>query len=111
MLASTIFFAGVVTAQIGNAITCRTEKPGVRRLGLLSNPLLWVGIATEIALALALIYVRPLAETFHHAALPPLAWVGLGLYAPLLYGLDRLFKARANRHAIRRQMLSEGTGL
>jgi len=36
-LATTVFHAGVVAAQIGNAFACRTEKEYVRRLGWFGN--------------------------------------------------------------------------
>ncbi|MBN1317866.1 MAG: cation-transporting P-type ATPase, partial [Anaerolineales bacterium] len=62
VLARTVFFAGVVTTQIGNAFTARREGPGVHKLGWLSNPYLIGGLAFEIFLALALIYFRPLAQ-------------------------------------------------
>lgn len=97
VLATTVFHAGVVTAQIGNAFACRTETERVHRLGWLSNRFLLVGIAIEIILILAMIYVRPLAVLFEHSPLPPVYWAGLALYAPALYGLDWLRKRLARR--------------
>ena len=97
LLATTVFFAGVVMAQVGNAFACRTEKERIRQLGLLSNRFLLAGIAAEIAVALALIYVQPLATVFEHVPLPPFVWLGLILYAPVLFMLEWVRK-RIVRH-------------
>lgn len=96
-LATTVFFAGVVTAQVGNAFACRTEKGRMRRLGVFSNRFLLWGIAVEILIALALIYFRPLAAIFGHVPLPAAAWLGLSLYAPILYILEWLRKRLVGR--------------
>jgi potassium/sodium efflux P-type ATPase len=87
-LATTVFFAGVVMAQAGNAFACRTEKERVRHLGIFSNRLLLWGILIEVLIALALIYIPPLARLFEHIPLPALAWVGLSLYGPILFMLE-----------------------
>ncbi len=98
ILATTVFHAGVITAQIGNAFACRRETWGTRPPGwgslraALGNRFLWGGIAIEIAVIAALIYLAPLARIFEHRPLPPVYWIGLGLYAPALYGLDALRK-------------------
>jgi len=70
LLATTIFHAGVVTGQIGNAIACRSEKSYLHQLGWFSNPLLLAGIAVEIILILMMIYLPPLARLFGHVPLP-----------------------------------------
>jgi len=92
ILATTVFHAGVVMAQVGNAFARRTEKGRVHRLGWFSNRFLLAGIAAEIVLILAMIYVPLLARLFEHLPLPPLYWLGLALYAPVLYTLDWLRK-------------------
>ncbi|MFN3309028.1 MAG: cation-translocating P-type ATPase, partial [Anaerolineales bacterium] len=91
-LAVTMFHAGVVMAQVGNVLACRSERLRVSEIGWFSNPLIWWGILGEIALILILIYVPPLAEMFDHIALPLENWFPLILFGPLLYGLDRVRK-------------------
>lgn len=95
LLAVTVFHAGVVTAQAGNAFACRSERQRGRRLGWFSNPLLWLGVLVEIYLIFLLIYVRPLARAFDHLPLPYIFWAGLFLYAPVLYGLEGVRKRLA----------------
>lgn len=92
-VAVTVFHAGVVMAQIGNAFACRTERNRGRELGWLSNRFLLVGVIIETVIILSLIYVPPLANAFDHAPLPPLFWIGLSLYGVVLYTFDWLRKA------------------
>ncbi len=92
ILAITVFHAGVVMAQVGNAFACRSEKEKGHRLGWLSNPFLLLGIAAEILIILLLIYVQPLALLFQHVPLPPVFWVGLVLFSLVIYSLDRIRK-------------------
>ncbi len=99
MLATTVFHAGVVTAQIGNAFACRSEKGNVRWLGLLSNPTLIAGILIECLLILIMIYIQPIAVEFGHTALPAQDWVWLALFAPFLYLLERLRKTLVRKIA------------
>jgi magnesium-transporting ATPase (P-type) len=103
VLATTVFHAGVVMAQVGNAFTCRTEVEKVHRLGWLSNRFLLLGVAVELGLILTPIYVQPFTQLFEHLPLPAGWWVGLALYAPSLYGLDRVRKSVARRLERRRQ--------
>jgi len=97
LLAITVFHAGVVMAQVGNAFACRTERERGRRLGWLSNRFLLWGILAEIVIILILIYFPPLARTFNHVPLPPIFWAGLSLYAPALYSLDWIRKSVVRR--------------
>jgi magnesium-transporting ATPase (P-type) len=95
--ATTMFHAGVVTAQIGNAFACRTEKERVRHMGFFSNRFLLVGIAAELAIILTLIYIPPLAMAFEHYPLPPLYWLVLLAYAPVLYVIEWIRKRAFQR--------------
>ena len=96
-LATTVFHAGVVMAQVGNVFTCRTETERVYHLGWFSNRFLWLAVAVEVVLILSFVYVPPLATAFGHVPLPPFYWLGLVLFAPVLYGLDRIRKSIARR--------------
>jgi len=112
VLATTIFHVGVVTAQIGNVVACRTEacperkrrkgfvagRPGGKSgrmwwMEWLSNRFLLWGVGVEILLILLMVYFHPLTRAFEHLPLPPMYWLGLSLYAPVLYGLDWIRKS------------------
>ena len=89
-LATTVFLAGVVLAQVGNAFACRRQNGNGRGHRLLSNRFLLAGIAAEIILLLAIIYLEPVRELFELHPIPPAYWAGLVLFAPTLYFVDRL---------------------
>jgi magnesium-transporting ATPase (P-type) len=105
-VAVTVFHAGVVMAQVGNAFACRTETHRGRSVGWFSNPFLLFGVLVEILIILALIYIPPLADAFEHVPLPPVFWLGLSLYPLILYGLEWLRKSFVRRRS--RPFLSNG---
>ena len=80
VLATSIFLAGVVASQIGNAFACRTDRLSVFSVGLWSNHFLLFGFLVELALVLALIYVPPFQEIFELAPLPLYYWALLLTY-------------------------------
>lgn len=90
MLAVTVYHAGVVLAQVGNAFACRSEVNRGRSLGWIRNRFLILGILVETGLIMTLIYFEPLAIAFQHVPLPPVFWLWLGLYPFVLYGLEWL---------------------
>ena len=98
LVASTVFLAGVVTAQIGNAYVCRTERGKVRRLGILSNRwLLGAAVASLVMLAV-MVYVPPVAAVFGNAPIPLAYWPLLLSFAPLVFLVDWLRKAVWRRY-------------
>src|SRR5581483_10889362 len=87
-------FAGIVACQIGTALAARTEHASLRSVGLFTNRMLLWGIASEIAFAAALVYLRPLQRIFGTATL---GWVDVALLLPLpflVWGADELRRAR-----------------
>jgi magnesium-transporting ATPase (P-type) len=97
VVATTVFHAGVVTAQIGNAFACRTELSHVRHMGWLSNRFLLAGIAAEIVIILSLVYIAPLAAVFEHHPPPPEYGLVLLTYAPILYVCEWIRKRTTQR--------------
>ena len=106
LLATTVFFAGVVASQVGNVFACRSETNGTRRLGVFSNPYLLMGIVCEAVLILITIYIPFVAVHFDHLPLPLIYWGGLSLFAPTLYGLEKGRKFLVHRLAHNRRVLS-----
>jgi Ca2+-transporting ATPase len=94
-LAVLVYFCGVLMAQVGNVFACRTENRRGRRLIWPNNPFLWVGVGIEIILFLALALYN--IRSPHSLGIP--LWVGLALYAPILYGLDWLRYGWNRTHA------------
>lgn len=99
VMAVTVFHAGVVMAQIGNAFACRSETNRNSKLGWASNRFLLLAILTEIVSILLLVYFPPLAEAFEHEAIPARFWIGLALFGLILYSLEWIRKQAARLRA------------
>ena len=91
--ATAMTYAGIVAGQVGAAFAFRTSSRSIRSVGFLSNHFLLVGIASEIAMLAAFIYIPPLQNVFHTAAIDPLAWVCLLFWPPFVLGAEELRKA------------------
>ena len=88
--ATTMTFLGMVACQIGTAFAARTDTASLRSIGVFSNRLLLWGIAFELALTAALIYLPPCQELLGTAALP-LQYVLIVLPFPfIVWGADEL---------------------
>jgi magnesium-transporting ATPase (P-type) len=84
----TLTLAAIVACQVGNVFACRSERVSLSRLGFFTNRLIWLGIATEWLLVLAVIVLPPLQQIFATAPLAVEHWVGLLLCPPLLLVAD-----------------------
>jgi Ca2+-transporting ATPase len=87
-VARTVFLAGVVTVQIGNAFACRTSKAHNTQMGWGSNKTLLGGIVLSLLLIAGLVYFPPLAEAFDNQIFPFIFWPALLLYALVLYTME-----------------------
>lgn len=96
LLAATVFHAGVVLAQIGNAFACRSSKTRNTRLGWTSNRLLIYGVLFEIISIAVMIYLPSMASYFNHKSLPARYWIGLAFFPLIIYGMEWIRK-RFNR--------------
>jgi len=96
--ATTITFLSMIMGQIGTAFAARTDHASLRTVGVFTNPLLLAGIALELALAAAIIYLSPFQHLLSTAA-PPTDALLLTLPFPLIvWGADEL-----RRYLLRRQ--------
>jgi calcium-translocating P-type ATPase len=99
--ATTMTFLSMVVAQIGTAFAARTERASLRSVGVFSNPLLLAGIAAELVLAGAIIYVPFLQSLLGTAALPA-HMVLITLPFPfIVWGADEM-----RRYLVRRRTAS-----
>jgi magnesium-transporting ATPase (P-type) len=97
VVATSMFHAGVVASQIGNAYACRTERSSVWTVGFWGNRYLLAGFAAELALIAALIYVPPLRALFEEGPLPLKYWFILMLYPPVMFLAEEGRKAFVRR--------------
>jgi magnesium-transporting ATPase (P-type) len=93
LLAATVYHAGVVTSQVGNALACRSDRLRSSSLGWLSNKYLWFGIFIELLGIAGIIYIPFLAKIFDHVPLPGWMWILLGMNALVLYSMEWIRKA------------------
>lgn len=93
IVAATVYHAGVVTSQIGNALACRSDRIRSARLGLFSNKYLWLGILLELAGIICIVYLPLFADIFNHASLPLWMWIGLSLNPLVLYSMEWIRKS------------------
>ncbi len=106
-LATTMTLAAIVATQVGNLFAQRTERTSILSVGPGANPLVWVGIAVELGLIAALVYLPGLQWVFGTAPLPAAGWLLLLACMPVLLIADELRKA-ALRHRRRRRPLADG---
>jgi potassium/sodium efflux P-type ATPase len=91
--ATTMTLAIIVACQDGNVFACRSERTSIFRLGFFSNPFIWLGIATEWMLVLAIIDIPPLRHIFSTSPLTLWQWLFLLICPPILLGAEELRKA------------------
>ena len=91
--ATTMTQTAIVMGQVGAGQAMRTDRRSVFSIGLASNRFLLVGIAFEIALALALVYVPGLNSAFHQAPIPWWWWLALVVWAPIVFLAEEARKA------------------
>jgi P-type Ca2+ transporter type 2C len=95
--ATAMALAAVVTTQIGNLLAQRTERTSVLRAGLSGNPLIWVGIASELVVVALVIYVPLFQWLFGTAPFALEYWWFLFAWAPALLVMDEIRKALVRR--------------
>ena len=96
-IARTVFLAGVVLIQIGNAFACRTSKAHNTQMGWGSNRVLLIGIGLALLMIIGLIYIPFLAKSFGNQVFPAVYWLILSLFALILYTLEWFRKALVRR--------------
>jgi len=97
--ATTMTLAAIVFCQIGAVLNCRTDQQSLFRVGLFSNRQVLVGIAAEVALICAIIYVPFLQSIFATVAIGWSDWLYLILLPIPMVLLDELRKAVVRRRA------------
>lgn len=95
--ATAMALAAVVTTQIGNLFAQRAPKTSVFRIGFFTNRLIWIGIATELVIVLAIVYIPFLQDLIGTAAFAPKNWIFLFAWTPSLLIVDELRKAVLKR--------------
>lgn len=75
--ATTLVFAAIVFAQIGNGLSCRSQGESLFTIGILSNRYYWIGVGVELGLMGVLIFATPLKSIFGTEPFDPMYWWGV----------------------------------
>jgi Ca2+-transporting ATPase len=81
---TTMTFAGIVIAQVGNVLASRTSKASIFSTSIKSNKWIWLGIASQISLISAIVYIPVLQYFFGTTGLGPWDWAFLALIAGIV---------------------------
>lgn len=82
--ATTMTLAAIVACQVGNIFACRSDRISIFKIGWFSNRLIWIGIAVELMLLLAIIDIMPLSHIFATNGLTSWQWLTLLACPPLV---------------------------
>ena len=96
--ATTMTLAAIVFCQIGAVLNCRTEKQSVFKVGVFSNKRVLFGIAFEILLLSAIIYVPFLQEVFNTAPIGIKEWAFLIILPLPIVLIEEIRKAISRRY-------------
>jgi magnesium-transporting ATPase (P-type) len=93
--ARTIALGVFAVGQSFYLLNVRSLRHSMFRIGLMSNPWIWVGIAAMMASQFLVTYVPVMNRLFHTAPIAaaewlPIVWVGLGIY--LIIGAEKLLR-------------------
>ncbi|MPM87505.1 Calcium-transporting ATPase 1 [bioreactor metagenome] len=91
--ATTMTLAAIVFCQIGMVLNCRTVRQSVFSVGIWSNKRILLGIAVEILLICALIYVPFLQEIFNTAPIGIKEWTMLIVLPVIIVLIEETRKA------------------
>jgi P-type Ca2+ transporter type 2C len=89
---TTMTFAGIVIAQVGNVLASRTNKVSIFKTSLTSNKWIWLGIASQISIISLLIYAPPMQALFGTAPLGPFEWAFLASLAVIIVFVEEIRK-------------------
>lgn len=90
--ATTMVFAGIVTAQIGTLLACQTTRTSAIKVGVFKNKWIIRGIIFEVMVLLSIIYIPFLQGIFSTTSLGILEWLYLITFIPIMFFADELRK-------------------
>ena len=95
--ATAMALAAVVFTQIGNLFTMRSTTRSAFKMPMFSNPMIWIGILSEILVILAIVYVPFMQDFIGTGPFEAKYWLYHILWIPSLPLVDSIWKAVQNR--------------
>jgi P-type Ca2+ transporter type 2C len=102
----TMMFAGIVVAQAGNVIACRTSKQSILKTSLAKNKWIIWGIVAQLSILAVLIYVPLMQQVFGTTALSLMDWLFLVSLAVVV-----ILAEEARKLVVRRFFTKKGEDL
>ena len=93
IMATTMALAGIVFSQIGAVMNCRTKQQSIFKEGLWSNPIINMGIVSEILLLFLIMHVPILQNVFGTTSIGWENWIFLFCIPPIIIMLEEIRKA------------------
>ncbi|AFV97368.1 MULTISPECIES: cation-translocating P-type ATPase [unclassified Sulfuricurvum] len=90
--AVTLTFAAIVFAQIGNGLSCRSQRDSLFTIGFWSNRYYWGGVAAEIGILVLFIFVTPLSSVFGTHPFDPIYWWAVGAVTIIILAAEEARK-------------------
>jgi magnesium-transporting ATPase (P-type) len=94
---TTMTFAGIVVAQVGNVLACRTTKQSVFRTSVAANKWILLGVVSQFSILCFLVYVPFLQRLFGTTALNVADWAFLALLPMMVIVAEEIRKFFARR--------------
>jgi magnesium-transporting ATPase (P-type) len=93
----TMTFAGIVVAQVGNVLACRTSKVSIFKTKLSTNKWILLGIVAQLSILSFLIYVPLMQQFFGTTALGIADWAFLASLALIVVFAEEIRKFTVRR--------------
>jgi magnesium-transporting ATPase (P-type) len=93
----TMTFAGIVVAQVGNVLACRTSKVSIFKTKLATNKWIILGIVAQLSILSFLIYVPLMQQFFGTTELGIVDWAFLASLALMVVFAEEIRKFFARR--------------
>ncbi len=103
----TMTFAGIVVAQIGNVLACRTSKQSIFRTSLAKNKWIMWGIIAQFSILAVLVYVPLMQNIFGTTALGITDWIYLISLALIVVFAEEIRKFLTRRFGKKTEDLSK----
>jgi Ca2+-transporting ATPase len=103
----TMTFAGIVVAQAGNVLACRTSKQSIFKTSLKTNKWIIAGIVSQISILAVLVYVPLLQHVFGTTALGVTDWIYLISLALIVVFAEEIRKFLSRRFGKKGENLSK----
>jgi len=102
--ATAMALGAVVTTQIGNLLTQRTQTASFFKSPLFNNKLVWIGIASELLAVAAFVYLPVFQKFIGTNSFPLVNWIFLFAWTPSLLLIDELRKWFLRKQMARKQI-------